>query len=255
MAKSSSPTSWPKHGKITGPIVMIGFGSIGKGTLPLIERHFDYDKSRFVDHRSGSRRPAARRQARRALHQRGRDEGQLPRTADAAAHRRRRPGLLRQPVGRHLLGRHHEPLPRDRRALCRHRRRAVARLLFRQERGTRGALELRAARDAARGQAQEPGRADRGLHLRRQSRHGVVVRQAGAAQHRQRTPSSTSRSRRAARTGPAGAEARRQGHPHRRARHPALEEAEADGHLRQHLVGRGLRLGGPAAGRARLGHA
>ena len=36
------------HAKITGPIVMIGLGSIGKGTLPLIERHFDYDKSRFV---------------------------------------------------------------------------------------------------------------------------------------------------------------------------------------------------------------
>src|SRR5580704_10286491 len=41
-------TAWPVHGRITGPIVMIGFGSIGKGTLPLIERHFDYDKSRFV---------------------------------------------------------------------------------------------------------------------------------------------------------------------------------------------------------------
>jgi homospermidine synthase len=41
-------TNWPTHGRITGPIVMIGFGSIGKGTLPLIERHFDYDKSRFV---------------------------------------------------------------------------------------------------------------------------------------------------------------------------------------------------------------
>ena len=27
---------------------MIGFGSIGKGTLPLIERHFSYDKARFV---------------------------------------------------------------------------------------------------------------------------------------------------------------------------------------------------------------
>jgi homospermidine synthase len=27
---------------------MIGFGSIGKGTLPLIERHFGFDKSRFV---------------------------------------------------------------------------------------------------------------------------------------------------------------------------------------------------------------
>src|SRR5258708_35888438 len=42
-----SPTS-QVHGKISGPIVMIGFGSIGKGTLPLIERHFDYDKKRFV---------------------------------------------------------------------------------------------------------------------------------------------------------------------------------------------------------------
>lgn len=38
----------PVHAKISGPIVMIGFGSIGKGTLPLIERHFDFDKSRFV---------------------------------------------------------------------------------------------------------------------------------------------------------------------------------------------------------------
>ncbi len=36
------------HGRIDGPIVMIGFGSIGRGTLPLIERHFDYDKSRLV---------------------------------------------------------------------------------------------------------------------------------------------------------------------------------------------------------------
>jgi homospermidine synthase len=41
-------TDWPNHGRISGPIVMIGFGSIGKGTWPLIERHFTYDKSRFV---------------------------------------------------------------------------------------------------------------------------------------------------------------------------------------------------------------
>jgi homospermidine synthase len=39
---------WPVHGKITGPIVLIGFGSIGRGILPLIERHFDFDKSRFT---------------------------------------------------------------------------------------------------------------------------------------------------------------------------------------------------------------
>jgi homospermidine synthase len=30
----------PVYGEIDGPIVMIGFGSIGRGTLPLIERHF-----------------------------------------------------------------------------------------------------------------------------------------------------------------------------------------------------------------------
>ncbi len=36
------------HGKITGPIVMIGFGSIGRGALPLLERHFKFDRKRFV---------------------------------------------------------------------------------------------------------------------------------------------------------------------------------------------------------------
>jgi homospermidine synthase len=41
-------SDWPVHATITGPIVMIGFGSIGKGTLPLIERHFRYDKARFT---------------------------------------------------------------------------------------------------------------------------------------------------------------------------------------------------------------
>jgi len=41
-------STWPVYHKITGPIVMIGFGSIGRGTLPLIERHFDFDKSRMV---------------------------------------------------------------------------------------------------------------------------------------------------------------------------------------------------------------
>lgn len=41
-------TTWPIYGEITGPIVMIGFGSIGRGTLPLIERHFKFDRSRLV---------------------------------------------------------------------------------------------------------------------------------------------------------------------------------------------------------------
>lgn len=39
---------WPVHARIDGPIVLIGFGSIGRGILPLIERHFDYDRERFT---------------------------------------------------------------------------------------------------------------------------------------------------------------------------------------------------------------
>src|SRR5918995_4991963 len=49
---------WPVHGEITGPVVMIGFGSIGRGTLPLIERHFKFDKSRMtvIDPRDDDRK-------------------------------------------------------------------------------------------------------------------------------------------------------------------------------------------------------
>ena len=36
------------HARFEGPIVMIGFGSIGKGTLPLIERHIVFDRSKLV---------------------------------------------------------------------------------------------------------------------------------------------------------------------------------------------------------------
>src|SRR5262249_1368241 len=36
------------HARFNGPIVMIGFGSIGKGTLPLIERHIAFDRSKLV---------------------------------------------------------------------------------------------------------------------------------------------------------------------------------------------------------------
>jgi homospermidine synthase len=38
----------PVYGEITGPVVMIGFGSIGRGALPLIERHFKFDRSRMT---------------------------------------------------------------------------------------------------------------------------------------------------------------------------------------------------------------
>jgi len=41
-------TDWPVHGTIEGPVVMIGFGSIGRGALPLVERHFRFDRARFT---------------------------------------------------------------------------------------------------------------------------------------------------------------------------------------------------------------
>jgi hypothetical protein len=39
---------YPVYGRIDGPIVIIGFGSIGKGTLPLIERHFEFDAEKLT---------------------------------------------------------------------------------------------------------------------------------------------------------------------------------------------------------------
>ena len=36
------------HATFAGPIVMIGFGSIGRGVLPLLERHIGFDRSKFI---------------------------------------------------------------------------------------------------------------------------------------------------------------------------------------------------------------
>src|SRR5271170_2638965 len=47
-AMTQLASAWPLHARFDGPIVMIGFGSIGKGTLPLLERHLAFDKRKFV---------------------------------------------------------------------------------------------------------------------------------------------------------------------------------------------------------------
>ncbi|CAN5171904.1 homospermidine synthase [soil metagenome] len=39
---------WQRHATWNGPIVMIGFGSIGRGTLPLILRHIASDRSKIT---------------------------------------------------------------------------------------------------------------------------------------------------------------------------------------------------------------
>lgn len=38
----------PIHAEITGPVVLIGLGSIGRGVLPLLERHLAFDRDRMV---------------------------------------------------------------------------------------------------------------------------------------------------------------------------------------------------------------
>ncbi|MBS7704605.1 homospermidine synthase [Chelatococcus asaccharovorans] len=41
-------TDWPVHARFDGPIVLVGFGSIGRGVLPLLERHLAHDKAKFT---------------------------------------------------------------------------------------------------------------------------------------------------------------------------------------------------------------
>ncbi len=63
-------TDHPVYATIDGPIVMIGYGSIGKGTLPLIERHFKVDRSRItVIDPSDAGREMLEKQGIRFIHQ------------------------------------------------------------------------------------------------------------------------------------------------------------------------------------------
>ena len=248
-------TDWPVHARIDGPIVMIGFGSIGKGTLPLIERHFDYDRGAVRGHRSRRCGPRNAGCARHRFHPPGRDPGELPRPAGAAAHRGRRARLLRQPLGRHQLGRHHGARPRTRRLLHRHRGRAVAGLLFRSPSSVPEARSNYALRETV-------------LEARRRSPGGItavsccganpgmvswfvkqalldIARDLGVA-----APSRQSRedwARLAMTLGVKGIHIAER--DTQRARNPKPHER-----LRQHLVGRRLPVGGDAARRARLGH-
>ena len=107
----------PIYGDIDGPIIMIGFGSIGRCTLPLIERHFNFDKTRLVviDPREDI---AAFLAERNILH--ASDQGELQGSSEAAAQGRSGPGLLRQSFGRCRFRRSDAALPQTRHALYRH---------------------------------------------------------------------------------------------------------------------------------------
>ena len=152
-------------------------------------------------HRPGRHRPGAAGRAQAALPQGRPHQGQLPRGAQAAAHRRPRARHDRQRLGRYLVGRPDGLLQGHQRLLYRHRGRAVARPLQQPQFLRLAALQLCAAREPA-GVAQAPaGRDHGGELLRRQSRHGVLVRQAGAARSGARHRSQNRRAQATARNG------------------------------------------------------
>ena len=177
---------WPLHARIEGAIVMIGFGSIGKGTLPLIERHFEFDKEHFVviDPNDSDRR---------LLDERGVKFVHLGLTRDN----------YRDVLGKYLKAGKGQGfcvnLSVDTSSLdiMRYCREIGALYIdtvvepwpgfyYAKNARQRGAHQLCAARDGDGGAAQESGRNDRSLLLRRQSGHGLLVRQAGARQSRRR---------------------------------------------------------------------
>ena len=247
-------TTWPVHGRISGPIVMIGFGSIGQGTLPLIERHFDYDRSRFVV-------IDPQEKHKELLDERGIRFIQQAVTEDNY---------------RELLTRCSPP--------------AAGRASASTSRWIRAPSTSWSC--AARSTAStstpstSPGPASISTRARAGSRTNFALREITMAARR-RNPGGTTavsccganpgmvswfvkqalvnvagdlgfdlrRAQEPRGLGASGAASRREGHPHRRARHAARQVREAHGCLRQHLVGGRLRVRGPAAGRARLGHA
>ena len=48
MTDPKLPHGGAQLGAIEGPLVMIGMGSIGRATLPLLDRHIAFDKSRAI---------------------------------------------------------------------------------------------------------------------------------------------------------------------------------------------------------------
>jgi homospermidine synthase len=104
-ANGMAEQDYPVYGEISGPIVMIGFGSIGRGTLPLIERHFKFDKSRMVviDPRDTDRELLDKHGV-RFIHEAVTVDNYRDLLTPLLTEGER-PGLLRQSFGRHRFAR------------------------------------------------------------------------------------------------------------------------------------------------------
>ena len=248
-------TTWPVLANWTGPIVMIGFGSIGRGTLPLILRHINCDRARVtvID-------PDA------SWSQLAEDQG--VRFVKEAITRQNyktvlKPMLTAGPGPAFLVN---LSVDVDSLAIMRLARETGALYIdtviepwagfyynTRLSHGDRSNYMLREGLLALKKEL-GPGTTAVSCCGANPGMVSWFVKQAlidiAAA-----TKLKTCRAQQPRRLGEADEAAGRQGHPHRRARHAARQDAEALRHLHQHLVGGRLHFGRSAAGRTRLGHA
>ena len=173
------------HTQLPGQLVMLGCGSIGQAVLPLILRHLGVTPERITIVTADARGREEAAAVRHRVPRDGADAGELPAGARAAGRRRR---LRAQPLGRRQQHRHRRVLPRARRALSRHRRRALGRHVFRPQPDAGRPLELRAAREHAAAAPRARPRADRGQRPGRQPRPGLAAGQGGGAAASPATP-------------------------------------------------------------------
>ena len=188
--------NWPVYGEITGPVVMIGFGSIGRGTLPLIERHFKFDKSRMtvIDPRDTDRK---------LLDERG--IAFVQEAVTKKNYKKLLTPLLTKGGGQGFcVNLSVDTVSVDLMKLC--RKLGVLYIdtvvepwlgFYFDAKADNASRTNYALRETVREEKQEePRRHDGDFHLRRQSGHGLVVRQAGAGQPRRPISASTFPSRR-----------------------------------------------------------
>ena len=174
------------HATFAGPIVMIGFGSIGRGLLPLLERHIGFDRSKFV--------VIAPDDSDRALL----DARKLRFEKLAITRENYRdvltPLLTGGPGRGMIINLSVDTSSADLMDLCKDIDAFYIDTVCEPWPGLYtdktpfdlAALQLRAARGRARRAPPPPRRRDRGELLRRQSRHGVLDGEAGAARRRDR---------------------------------------------------------------------
>ena len=235
--------------EFAGNIVVLGFGSIGSGLMPLLFDRFVEPRVRVVT--SDDRNLGIAQEYGVEHHVEAITESNYA-------------GVLERHVspGDFLVNLTVDVDSLDvvkwcaggRRALHRHGHRAVGGLLHGRAAPGLRAVELVPSSACPRPPRRRRGRADRDRRARRQSRARQPLRQGRAPADRRRE-----RHRRepppAGRLERAGPDARDQGRPRRRAGHTAQRRTEGAGRVRQHVVGRRLHLRGVPAVGARLGDA